>query len=174
MATTEPGPDPISPQTQRLLDTWEAREARAERRAERAYQKALANRAFLDAHPDQWCVPASAYASTFRRATITSVMLAKAPTSVKPLGIPATPRRPRQNPRYWLVGLYVIEEDELGWTYVMTRSDLASLDPDAVIREIQPGQHLPITLVHDPEHPVFDALLAEIEELIKLWTAVLG
>jgi hypothetical protein len=174
VATTGPGPDPISPETQRLLDALEAREARAERRAERAYQKALADRAFLDAHPDRWCVPASAYASTFRRATITPAILAKAPASPKPLGIPATPRRPRMNSRYWLVGLYVIEEDRDGWTWVLTRSDLTSLDAGDVIREIQPGQHLPITHVHDAENPVFDALLVAIEKVIAMWPAVPG
>lgn len=106
----------------------EATEARADARTQRALDKARAYAAWFRDHPDQWGYTPAAYARTFRRATITPVIMAKAPTRPIRFHIPVDP--PRRRSRYWLVGLYVIEEDRFGDTWIMSRGQLEAFDPD--------------------------------------------
>jgi hypothetical protein len=63
-----------------------------------------------------------------RRVAITPAVIAKAPARHVPFGVYLTARRPRRQSRYWLVGLYVVDEEADGeWTWVMDREALKQL-----------------------------------------------
>jgi len=149
----------------------EAREAREQARAKRRLDKAIEERKRLEEHPDEWGYPPSAYASTFRRAAITPVIIAKAPTRTMRFHIPVDPPRPRRNSRYWLVGLYVIEEDQFGDTWIMSKDQLRAFDPADLVREILPDQHLPIVFSYPP-CLTGAALLTVVERSVEGWNEV--
>lgn len=50
------------------------------------------------------------------------------------LGLPRDGYRPRTRPRYWQFGLYILEEDEFGYVFILGRDTLtAGLDRRPVV-----------------------------------------
>lgn len=70
------------------------------------------------------------------RPEITPLVRAKAPDKTIPYGIVTVGHyRPRSRSRWWMVGLYIIEEDAQGWLWIVGRDELDQVERAPVVIE---------------------------------------